>query len=162
MTVRPKLLRRIQLQHLLIVFLVLFGILPLVISSLAQVARSRPILEQEEQLDLSRSAEHLSQRVEQRLTGIRRQLVQLGSGLAAMPQAAAQSGWLDEYLRRFVIDNRDQFDTRVTFLDGGSGVFGPELPAHIDSLMLSSLEQVTAASQPQTRYDFIAGDRRAC
>ena len=71
---------KLKLRHLLFLFLIVFGVFPLIFTTVTGVLETRPVLEREEQVNLSRQAESLAARVGEDLTHIEKQLRQLGVG----------------------------------------------------------------------------------
>ena len=160
-----KFFRRVRLRYLLFLFLLLFGILPLLFSSISSLRRNRDLLEQQEKVNLSRQAEHLSRQLGLELQVVVRQLEQLGAGLRAMPldssseraddQGVAEE-WLQGYLEQFVRSTGDDFTTRVTFLQD-ERVFGSRLPEELDRALALASEGSTTRSGP--RFDWVEGSR---
>ena len=85
MTSLLSILKRLKLRHFLFALLLIAGIVPLAFSSFLVIRQNREILETQEKGYLTRSTQFLSQELDQHLSSTRRQLMQLGQSLVAIP-----------------------------------------------------------------------------
>ena len=129
-------LTKLRLRHLLFLFLIVFGVFPLVFTTIMGVLETRPVLEREEQVNLSRQAESLAARVGDDLTHVESQLRQLGAGLLSIngvldPESEEYAQLMDGYLRSFATETKGQYASRVT-LDAVQGIaFGPSFSGSV-------------------------------
>ncbi len=144
------LLARLKLRQLLFLFLIVFGIFPLMFTTITGVLESRPVLEREEQVNLSRQAESLASRIGGDLTHIESQLEQLGAGLLAIesvvgPDDDDYTFLVNDYLRGFVEETGDAFASRVT-LDMERGIsFAASFEPSVLQILDQSRDRVAAS-----------------
>ncbi|MEM6701757.1 MAG: HD domain-containing phosphohydrolase [Acidobacteriota bacterium] len=141
-------LAKLRLRHLLFLFLIVFGVFPLIFTTVAGVLESRPVLEREEQVNLSRQAESLATRVGDDLELLEAQLQHLGQVLTSIedvldPESEETTELLNHYLRGFVGQTRESFASRVV-LDAEQGLsfgatFAPYVLAELDRAAQQSL-----------------------
>lgn len=101
---------RLNLQHLFFLLLMSSGIVPLTIISLLLISQNREVLETQEKTNLTRSAMSLSVELSDYFSWNRRQLVNVGSALAAVPgpqsvEDRLRQPWVGEYLQEFMTEN---------------------------------------------------------
>lgn len=155
--------RRIKLRHLLTGFLVVFGSLPLILSSTVFIVGNRQPLEFHERVNLTNRAEALSRELSDHIGTIRKQLHQLGAGLVTLPEVGAigsglRQRWLESYLTRSTANF--EFSTRIVNLADGSQ-FGPtNLPPTLEAALDDAWRAVTAQKQPVFQFVLLAGTRR--
>ncbi len=115
--------KRLKLRHFLFALLLLAGIIPLAFSSFLVIRQNREILETQEKGYLTRSTQFLSVELDNHLASTRRQLMQLGQGLVAIPSKSGMSDklrqpWVQEYLREFLSTDPNLVGLRVLGTDG--------------------------------------------
>ncbi len=118
-----SILKRLKLRHFLFALLLLAGIIPLAFSSFLVIRQNREILETQEKGYLTRSTQFLSLELDNHLASTRRQLMQLGQGLVAIPSKSGMSDklrqpWVQEYLREFLSTDPNLVGLRVLGTDG--------------------------------------------
>ena len=118
-----RLLAQARLRYLLLALLATFGILPIVLTTIANLRINRGLVEREEQLNLSRQVEQLSERLRLQLVSVERQLELLRAGWVATANDREGRGRL---LRGFVAATQSDFRVRVVDPDSGLA-FQPEL-----------------------------------
>ena len=104
--------RRVKLQHILFLLLLLPGIIPILLSSFYQLRSNREALKVKEKELLTLSAQGFAQSVSDDLERRTVLLEQLGRGLVAAPgfgslEQRMSRDWAESYLLRFVTESRD-------------------------------------------------------
>ncbi len=99
--------RRVKLQHILFLLLLLPGILPLMLSSFYLLRSNREALQVKEKELLTLSAQGFAQLLSDELESRADELRQVGRGLVAAPgfgtlQERLRKPWTDQYVRRFL------------------------------------------------------------
>ncbi|MGB5550375.1 MAG: HD domain-containing phosphohydrolase [Thermoanaerobaculia bacterium] len=122
--------KRLKLRHFLFALLLIAGIVPLAFSSFLVIRQNREILETQEKGYLTRSTQFLSQELDQHLSSTRRQLMQLGQSLVAIPSETGMAErlrqpWVQEYLREFLSTDSNLVGLRVL----GTDAVGPYMSA---------------------------------
>jgi HD-GYP domain-containing protein (c-di-GMP phosphodiesterase class II) len=132
-----RLLAQTRLRLLLLALLATFGILPIVLTTIANLRFNRSLVEREEQLNLSRQVEQLAERLRLELESVERQLELLRVSWSAAGGGAGDRGPL---LRRFLAVTQEDFRLRV--VDPASGqVFQPDLAPELESGAEAAREQ---------------------
>ncbi len=108
----PPRTRRVKLQHILFLLLLLPGIIPLLLSSFYLLRSNREALQVKEKELLTLSAQGFAQRLSDDLMQRSAQLRQVGQGLVAAPgfqtlEERLRQDWAERYLQRFVSKERD-------------------------------------------------------
>jgi putative nucleotidyltransferase with HDIG domain len=158
MTSRRTLLRRLKLRNVLLILVLLSSSVPLLISSFLLIPKAKEVLQDAERDYLTRKALALSREIDTYLVTMRRQLIQLGSGLAQAPGAADLAArlhepWVAGYLKSFAEGNPDLRALYVLDLQGegprsGRGRLSPDAEAAMDAVF----EQARATRAPAYRF----------
>ncbi|HEY2289686.1 MAG TPA: HD domain-containing phosphohydrolase [Thermoanaerobaculia bacterium] len=156
METRRSLLRRLKLRTILVVALLLSGIIPLIVSSVLLIRQSNKVLVNTERDSLTSEAGSLSQEVNTYLADIRRQLTQLGNGIATAPgpedtAARLQEPWVGAQLQSFQHSNPDVIALRV-FTPEGAGL-EPGLRPGVKEAMDAVFDQ--ARKRKSAVYGFV-------
>jgi HD-GYP domain-containing protein (c-di-GMP phosphodiesterase class II) len=151
-------MRRLRLRPLVFLLLLGIGVLPLAISSALLVSQNRELLITEEKRYLTQSAQSLSRELNDHLTGVRRQLHQLGASLLALPGSQTpferlRQEWLAPYLHRFVVGNPNLLAMRVLTTDGaGPRLAPPELSLDLSTALDDAFAAALAARRPVWQF----------
>ncbi|MEM7353095.1 MAG: HD domain-containing phosphohydrolase [Acidobacteriota bacterium] len=155
----PPAVRRIKLQHILFLLLLVPSLIPLVLSSFYLVRSNRDALQVKEKELLTLSAQGFAQLLSDDLEQRAIELRQVGHGLVAAPGYGSlaqrlNSRWASDYLMRFAQARADQLAFLIIGSDGkpwGSSVsaFGPE----VNELMEQAAEEARQAEE--TLYRFV-------
>ncbi len=149
-------LRRLRLQHLLFLVLLLTGIIPLAIISGRLIAQNREILRTQEKSHLTRSAASLSVELNDWFISLRLQLRQLGEGFLALPGAdsagvSLRQPWVPGYMRRSMAANPDLVVLRVLAPDG-TGVGPVDLGEQEEASMDAAFGEALGSASPIYRF----------
>ncbi len=157
-------LYRLGLRPLVFILLLAVGVLPLAISSTLLIQRNRELLVTEEKRYLTQSAQSLSRELNDHLSGVRRQLHQLGSTLLALPgiqepQERLRAPWVGTYLHQFIVANPNLRALRVLTPDGaGPRLAPPDLPEPLSAALDEAFTSVHAEHRPIWKFAVAPGE----
>ena len=153
----PGLGRRLNLQTLIFLLLLLSGILPLVAISYLLISQNREILETQEKSFLTRSAQSISSRFNEGFVSVRKQARQVGSALLETPgprdlSARLRQPWVADYLQDFLVSDPDLMAVRVLDRQGQGPRLAPrDLLAATSGAMDAAFEQALGHDGPVYR-----------
>lgn len=148
----------IKLRPVLFLLILLAGVVPLVISTLVLTKPNRDLLRTQEQTDLTRTAESLSNEVDDYLVGARRELELLGAGLLAAPGPAdvgalLQEEWVNRYLLEFAEHHGDWRTFAIVDDNGRGPQFSvQELSAKEQAQLQASFDLAAETGRPAYRF----------
>ncbi len=162
----PPSARRVKLQHILFLLLLLPGILPLVLSSVYLLQSNRETLKVKEKELLTLSAQGFAQLLSDDLAQRAAQLRQVGQGLVATPSSGnleqrLRQSWARRYLERFA--NQERRDLRafqVVNQEGrGPGSALEDFDEHVLAAMSRAFEEARASGETVYQFALLrAGD----
>ena len=154
--------RRVKLQHILFLLLLLPGIIPLVLSSFYLLESNRETLQVKEKELLTLSAQAFAQLLSDDLSQRAAQLRQVGRGLIAAPgfnnlEQRLRQDWALSYLQRFITEERrDLRAFRFVDQNGrGQGSDLSEFEPSVVEAMEQAFEQAVTAEGTVYRFALI-------
>ena len=142
--------RRVKLQHILFLLLLLPGIIPLLLSSFYLLRANREALQVKEKELLTLSAQGFAQLVSDDLERRAAQLQQVGLGLVAAPgfgdlEQRLSQPWADRYLQRFAQERPDLLAFHVVDQNGKARGYNTAAfnPAVTDAMRMAFEEALT-------------------
>ncbi len=164
--------RRVKLQHILFLLLLLPGTVPLMISAFHLVGTNKEILETKERELLAISAEGFVNALSSGLAHHRQGLQELGGGLVAAPglstvESRLRETWVNEQLLRYASEQRDLLAFRALNREG-KGLRWPsgdsaesELDERLDEAMNDSFAAAVGPQEPVYRFTMSSDGRPA-
>ena len=157
----PPAARRVKLQHILFLLLLLAGLIPLLLSSFYQLKSNREALKVKEKELLTLSAQGFAQLLSDDLERRSVLLEQLGRGLVAAPGLGQLEQWMSQdwavrYLKRFVTESPDL----RAFLVGGEhgktlSIYTKEYDLPVLDAMGEAREQALATADTVYRFTLL-------
>jgi HD-GYP domain-containing protein (c-di-GMP phosphodiesterase class II) len=159
---------KLKLRHVLFLVILVAGIVPLVVTTLALVNPNYEILKTQEQTDLTRTAERVSRRIDDELGRTRRELELLGQALVAQSELGQGAGtggprdlpaifrpsWVTPFLDGFAGQHTDWLALVVMDSSGQGPNFVQEtLPVPVLQAITEGFTDVAASGT--TAYRFV-------
>jgi|CXWL01.1.fsa_nt_gi HD-GYP domain-containing protein (c-di-GMP phosphodiesterase class II) len=159
--------RRLKLRTLLFCVLLGLGIVPLAVSSVLTALQNREIVETEQKTYLTRSSESLSSEVSGDLRASRKQLLQLGSALLAVPgperlEERLGEPWVEGLVESFFNQNPNVLALRLLDVEGvglrfSAGDLEPSATARLDE----AFEAARGSREAVYRFDVLSQNQPA-
>ena len=149
--------RRLNLQTLIFLLLLLSGVLPLAVISYLLISQNREILETQEKSFLARSAQSISSRFDEEFVAVRKQARQVGSVMLETPgpkdlSTRLREPWVASYLQDFLVSDPDLMAVRVLDDVGQGPRLAPrDLLAGTSGAMDAAFEQAIGHDGPVYR-----------
>ncbi len=149
---KPVAARRVKLQHLLFLLLLLTGIIPLLLSSFYLLGANREALKVKEKELLTLSAQGFAQLLSNDLKQKSLQLKQIGRGLLAAPgfgdlERRLDLDWARSYLQRFAVEQAHDMKAFVVIPPGGKGFISRQ---GVDDSLIELMQQTIAEVDSST------------
>jgi len=157
-------LRRLRLQHLLFLLLLVTGMIPLTISSTVLILMNRDLLTTQEKSYLTRSAESLSQSLDSYFTNARSFLALTGQVLLAEGRDGRfedrlREPWVAPFLEKALQTQPDLQALRILDASGVGPFFGAaNLPPEVALAMDGAFEEVGRLGDPVYDLVVVPGD----
>lgn len=155
-------LKKLRLQHLLMLIVLVAGTIPLAVNSFLLIRENRELLKTQEKSYLTRSAEFLSLELNGHLIAARDLLDQVGGDLLASPPQSdldtkLRQPWLQGVMRRLIAEHPNIVAVRVL---NGDGAGPQEISARTSAAAVSQLDEAFREAKRRDRvsYHFLRGD----